>query len=135
MTTVKQYSWGTLIPEDIRDATTECRKLIYNYMKEHIGSAYSVTIEEIYKECFGEEVGYADIFVATFWKEIVRKCIRELRCSGRMFIVNHNRKCFVLKTSTEARLYKDKIDKCIITMGMAKRKADAWVRNKKWQGL
>lgn len=103
--------------------------------KNHIGSENSITPVEVFESIFMVNPSYMDIFKRTYWWNVLKTILRKLRSEEKLFVINRGGKLFVLQTQEEANGFKGKIDRDIERMKELKKKADKWVRNKKWKNI
>lgn len=104
-------------------------------MSRHIGRENSIEPYELFAEITGANPESVNIYVLSFWWDIIKKVIRELRGLGEIFIILERSKVFVLQTQEEANKFKGFLDRDIRGLTNAKERADDWVREEKWKKL
>ena len=103
--------------------------------KTHIGEEDAISPVELFSEVFGVNPHFLDVFKRTYWWNVLKTILRNMRSNEELFVINKRTRLFVLKTEEEAKAFKHRIDSDITALEKTKVKADEWVSKKKWRNL
>jgi hypothetical protein len=133
--TVLLLDYECLTREEILVELTEIRKALKKIFKNHIGEENFITPYQLFKEVFGIDPTYIDVFKRGYWWNILKNSLRVLRNNDDAFIINTGRKLYVLKTKGELIKFEDRCDREIENIKNVKIKANDWVKKRKWSRL
>jgi hypothetical protein len=124
-----------LSDDEVMSDIHEMRERLKKIFRNHIGEENSITPVELFKQVYGMDSSYLDIFKKNYWWNILKKVLSSLKRDDTLFVINKGTKLFVLKTQEESNMFKEKIDRDVIRMKEMKIKADEWVKKKRWRDL
>lgn len=124
-----------LTEREIIKSLHDIRLRLRNIFRKHIGEENSISPVELFEQVYGINPSSLDIFKKTYWWNVLKNVLRQMRSEDTIFVINKGTKLFVLQTVQEAEYFKDKVDRDIERMKSIKIKADEWVESEKWRGL
>ena len=128
-------SYESLSEEEILNDLDSIKKKLIQFFSHHIGQENSTDSKAVFEAIYGINPEFIDIFKRAYWWNVLKAVLRDLKHNDRLFVINRGSMLFVLKTKQEANNYKDLTDKHIEQLKINKKKADEWVRKKKYLKL
>ena len=128
-------SYDTLPQEEKHDTLAEIRIKLRKIFKNHIGKNNSISPFELFQKVFDENPENVDFFKRRFWWEVINEVLTRMRQDGDVFVINARHSLYVLQSQDEADIYKKRLDSTIVALEGSKKRADEWVRNKKWRNI
>ena len=100
-------------------------KRIFHFYK---GEDNAITPHELFENIFNINPENIDIYKREYWWNVVKLCLRQLRSTNELFIINKRTKLFVLKTESELINFKNMINQDIKALNNTSKKAEKWVK-------
>jgi hypothetical protein len=124
-----------LSDDEIIKSISNIRLRLRNIFRTHVGENNSITPVDLFEKVYGINPDSLDIFKKTYWWNVLKNVLRQMRSEDTLFVINKGTKLFVLQTEEEAETFKDRVDRDIERMKNIKIKADEWVAERKWKKL
>ena len=121
--------------EEVVATISEMTVRLFELFKYHIGVDESLSPVEVFEQVIGIHPEQMSIYKRDYWWKIIRRIMSQLRSAEELFIIHRGQKWFVLKDEFECRGYKDMLDRDIKAIKNSKKKADKWVKEKRWQHI
>jgi hypothetical protein len=109
------------------------REKLRKFFRSHVGREEATNPVQIFEQVLEMDPYEIDIYRREYWWNLIKKEIKNLR--REVFIVHRTDRYFVLKTDEEAKSYGIAMDKSIQNIQESKRRANEWVREKKWKNF
>lgn len=120
--------------EEIHQDLNLIVKKIFKIFQYHVGKENSISSYDLFMEIFGKYPDELDVFERTYLWNVMKMLFTKMRGNGELFIVNNgSSEYYVLKTEEECKMFKNRIDNVVKSLENVKKKADAWVKDKKWK--
>ena len=127
--------YNKLTQEEIILTRKEIRKRLKAIFASHIGKNNAINPVELFFKIFGRNPLELGIFERTYFWNIVKKILRDLRTEEELFVVQRGNSYFVLCNEEELRYYKFRNAQHIDAINNLSKKAESWVKNSKWKTL
>lgn len=132
---VLRVDYSCLSSKEVLKTVESIKSKIFSIMRHHIGEENHITQFELFWEVFGINPSTISTFERSYWWNIAKRIMKEMRRTDELFIVNSGAKLFVLQTQREADDLKERIDRNINNLKEVKKKADRWVRGERWKKI
>ncbi len=131
-------SFSSLAIANLEATEKEIRDRLKNMFRFHIGEEDYTNPAEIMREVFSlseEQLNSWRPYKLSFWWEVVKKVLRLMRRTSELFVINRGGRYFVLSNEKECGYYKKMLNRDIENMKASMKRAEEWVREKKYTKL
>jgi len=134
----KRRNWGFIGIESLNEEEKEKEPdniylRTYDVMKYHIGKENSIRFHLLFKEITGKNPFELSTFERTYWWNVIKAILRDMRKNEILFTIITSRSVYVLQKQEELQKFNEKTDRHIKSLNELKDKAKKWVDDEKWR--
>jgi len=125
--------YESISQEELIATLKEIRERFMKHFRFHVGLENATFPTEIFEAILDTKPEELDMYKRDYWWKVLKNVMRNLRKEEELFIIHRGHKFFVLQTQEESEQYKKMLRQDIQGMIKSMKKADKWVKEKKWK--